>query len=160
MPYRGSESMVHSLAQDRLIGKALIAVFLFLGNGDTSYADAIVNYERGRVISVEPITKKSYRWVPRLTCEEGVTVFYSASNMQSNHYPSGPMSKHSVPPSPNSGANDQSCRSYRDKEYYEKEVGYNVTFEYLGTVRTVRFERPPRLGYVLLKTEKKVYAIE
>lgn len=160
MLYQRSESIKTGDSQGHVIAKALIAACLILGNSASSYADVIVNYERGRVISVEPITKKSYRWVPRLTCEEGSTVFYSPSNMQSDRYPSASMSKHSVTDDDNAGARQQHCRSYRDKEYFEKEVGYNVTFEYLGTLRTVRFDHPPRHGYVLLKTEKKLYAIE
>lgn len=122
---------------------------------NTAFANTVVNYERGRVISVEPITKKSYRWVPRLTCEEGVTVFYRQSDRNETRQQvlDG---EHPVKPS----GLESDCRSYRDKEYFEKEVGYNVTFEYLGTLRTVRFDRPPRDGFILLKTEMKVYAIE
>ena len=148
MPYQRSESIKTGDSHGQVIAKALIAVCLILGNGSSTYADVIVNYERGRVVSVEPITKKSYRWVPRLTCEEGATVFYSPSNMQSERYPSASMSKHSESGTQNLGVSEQHCRSYRDKEYFEKEVGYNVTFEYLGTLRTVRFDHPPRQGYV------------
>jgi uncharacterized protein YcfJ len=160
MKYQKYESGAMKKTQSTLLAKAFIFAFLALGNASLSLADVIVNYERGRVVSVEPITKKSYRWVPRLTCEEGATVFYSASNMQLDRYPSASMSKQKVADEENPGASHQYCRSYRDKEYFEKEVGYKVTFEYLGTLRTVRFDRPPRQGYVLLKTEKKVYAIE
>lgn len=136
-----------------ILGPLFLCMSLLQSN--KALADKIVNYERGRVVSVEPITKKSYRWVPRLTCENEVNVFYRQVD-QNGMRQRAINSEH---PSQSNG-NASECRSYRDKEYIEKEVGYNVTFEYLGTLRTVRFEQPPRSGFILLKTEMKIYAIE
>lgn len=136
-----------------ILGLLFFSIGLLQSN--KALAEKIVNYERGRVVSVEPITKKSYRWVSRLTCDSEVTTFYRQGNrngMRQRAIDSEHLSQ--------SDGTGSECRSYRDKEYIEKEVGYNVTFEYLGTLRTVRFDQPPRSSFILLKTEMKVYAIE
>ena len=149
--------MSWNVSNQRTILGTLGPVFLFIGllQSNKALADKIVNYEHGRVVSVEPITKKSYRWVPRFTCDNEVTVFYRQGDRNGVRQ----RAIHSEHLSQSNGTGS-SCRSYRDKEYIEKEVGYNVTFEYLGTLRTVRFEQPPRSGFILLKTEMKIYAIE
>jgi uncharacterized protein YcfJ len=96
-------------------------------------AQEVVRYDYARVVSVDPILKTGYNVVPRETCTAKIEL----------------------------GTNRpiQDCISYHDKMYYSTPIGYNVTIEYDGELRTVRLNKEPAMR-VPVKTVKKIYVIE
>lgn len=107
-------------------------------------AESIVGYTQARVLSVTPITVKSYRSVPRQSCT--VVENYMLNSNGVGQVIDAPQT-------------NQNCTSYHDREYFERVTGYNVTFEYSGQLRTTRMNRDPG-NTVTIKTVTKVYAVE
>lgn len=143
----------------------------------SAYAD-IVTYETARVLSVEPITSKSYRTIPRQSCtmiEEyrgdghaavtgaiigGVVGRNVAKDKDAGTVVGAIVGSAIASENARPGVRMvEKCTTYQDREYFDRINGYNVTFEYDGQIRTTRFDRDPG-NIVRLKVVKKVYAVE
>ena len=137
-----------------------------------------ISYERARVVSVEPITTKSYRTVPRQSCtmvEEyrgdghaavtgaiigGVVGRNVAKDKDAGTVVGAIVGSAIASENARPGVRMvERCSTYQDREYFDRIKGYNVTFEYDGQIRTTRFNRDPG-NIVRIKVVKKVYAIE
>lgn len=96
-------------------------------------AQEVVRYDYARVVSVDPILKTGYNTIPRETCTTKIQF----------------------------GTNQpvQDCVAYHDKMYYSTPIGFNVTIEYDGELRTVRLNKEPAMR-VPVKIVKKIYVIE
>lgn len=150
---------------------AAVAMFVTIN----ASADPIIAYDRGRIVSVEPITTESYSYVPRQTCTQverrsgadpvigaviGGAIGRNVAKDKDFGTVAGAIAGAVIADNNSSPRVYEECRTYQDKVYNQKIVGYNVTFEYLGKVRTVRLDDAPRTNYINLKTETRVYAIE
>lgn len=140
---------MNTQTQEGLIKSLTVALILLFGS-NASIADVLVEYDRAKVREVSPITKSSFKYIPRTRCrsvstsiEKSVdTIDASRSQVISISQPT------------------EVCDVYRDKEYTEEIVGYNVTFEYKGHLRSARFRTMPRRDFILIKKESRIYAIE
>ena len=150
---------------------AAIAMFVTIG----AYADTIVSHDRARVISVEPITKQSYSYVPRQSCTQverrsgsdpvvgaiiGGAIGRNVAKDKDAGTVIGAITGAVIADNNSSSRVYEECQTYRDKVYTERVVGYNVTFDYQGQVRTTRFSRPPMTDWISVRTETKVYEME
>jgi uncharacterized protein YcfJ len=137
-----------------------------------------ISYERARVVSVEPITTKSYRTVPRQSCtmiEEyrgdghaavtgaivGGVIGRNVAKDKDAGTVVGAIVGSAIA-TENARPNVrmvERCSTYNDREYFERIDGYNVTFEYEGRLRTTRLDTDPG-NTIRLKVVKKVYAVE
>lgn len=149
-------------------------------------ATDIVKRDWGRVLSVEPITKNVYTTVPRTSCVMVDEVTHSQS--RSNTAPvigaivggtighniakdkgtgvvvgsiagaviGDHMSEGSTSPSVRSV---ERCSTYHDRVANAKIIGYNVTFEYNGEIRTTKMNRDPGMQ-VPIKTVTRIYVLD
>ena len=143
----------------------------------SAYADT-VTYETARVLSVEPITSKSYRTIPRQSCtmvEEyrgdghaavtGAIIGGVVGRNVAKDKDAGTVvgaivgSAIATNISPAGVRMVERCSTYNDREYYNRITGYNVTFEYDGQLRTTRMARDPG-PTIEIKIVKKVYALD
>lgn len=151
----------------------LPAILLFMTI--SASADVVVSHDRARIISVEPITKQSYSYVPRQTCTQverrsgadpvigaivGGAIGRNVAKDRDAGTVVGAIAGAVIADNNSSSRVYEECSTYRDRVYSEKIVGYNVTFDYMGQVRTTRFARPPSQDWVRIRTETKVYAME
>lgn len=138
-------------------------------------AETMIKHDRARIISVEPITTQSYSYVPRQTCTQierrsgadpvigaivGGTIGRNIAKDKDFGTVAGAITGAVIADNNSSSRTYEECTTYRDKVYSEKIVGYNVTFDYLGQVRTTRFKQPPNTTHVTIRTETKIYAME
>ena len=142
------------------------------------YADQVVFYDRARVVSVDPITTKSSRSVPRQSCtmvEEyrgdghaavtgaivgGVVGRNVAKDKDAGTVVEAIIGSAIASENARPGVRMvERCTTYNDREYYNRITGYNVTFEYEGQLRTTRMSRDPGQT-IQIKIVKKVYAID
>ena len=142
------------------------------------YADQVVFYDRARVVSVDPITTKSSRSVPRQSCtmvEEyrgdghaavtgaivgGVVGRNVAKDKDAGTVVGAIIGSAIASENARPGVRMvERCTTYNDREYYNRITGYNVTFEYEGQLRTTRMSRDPGQT-IQIKIVKKVYAID
>lgn len=157
--------------------KSLVAIIASLF-AFSVYAGNIESITHARVISVDPITVKSYRTVPRESCrliEEHIQDNSGAvvgaivggaigRNMAKDKDAGtvvGALAGASI-----GGQNPkvtsrtvERCSTYHDREYFEKITGYNVMFEWAGHVRTARMNRDPG-NTVTIRVVTNVYAME
>jgi uncharacterized protein YcfJ len=153
--------------------KMLAAIAMFVTVG--AYANTIVGHDRARIINVEPITKQSYSYVPRQSCTQverrsgadpvigaivGGAIGRNVAKDRDAGTVVGAIAGAVIADNNSSTRVYEECQTYRDKVYTEKIVGYNVTFDYRGQVRTTRFSRPPMNDYISIRTETRVYAME
>jgi uncharacterized protein YcfJ len=96
-------------------------------------AQEVVQYDYARVVNVDPILKTGFNTVPRQSC---TTIMQVGTNQEK-----------------------QSCTTYHDKMYYTTPIGYNVTIEYDGELRTVKLAKEPAMR-VPIKVVKRIFVIE
>ena len=157
--------------------KPLVAIVASLFAASV-YASDVVYYDNARVVSVEPITTKSYRTVPRQSCtmiEEyrgdghaavtgaivGGVIGRNVAKDKDAGTVVGAIVGSAIA-TENARPNVrmvERCSTYNDREYFERIDGYNVTFEYEGRLRTTRLDTDPG-NTIRLKVVKKVYAVE
>jgi len=150
---------------------AAIAMFVTIG----ASAETIIGHDRAKIISVEPITTNSYSYVPRQTCTQverrsgadpvigaviGGAIGRNVAKDRDFGTVAGAIAGAVIADNNSSSKVYEECRTYQDKVYSQQIVGYNVTFDYRGQVRTVRFDRPPMYDWIHIRTETKVYAME
>ena len=110
--------------------------------------DSLVKFELARVVRLQPIeTTKVYN-VTRTSC----TTVEDLSGAFSQPIAGAP-----VGASP--GRMVQRCVPYADREYKKNVVGYDVTFEYHGQIRTVRMNHDPGTA-VRVKSVISIYVME
>ena len=103
-----------------------------------SFANDIVNYQIVPVIKVDPIGNMRAISMPRMSC----------TNVEPAEGAGAPVQ-----------AQQQKCVSYSDREFRYNVTAFNVTFEYLGQIRTVKMNYDPG-NAIRIKTVTKVYAVE
>ena len=110
-----------------------LAIALLASIATIASAQEVVHYDHARVVNVEPILKTGYNTVPRQSC---TTIMQVGTNQE-----------------------QQSCKTYHDKMYYTTPIGYNVTIEYDGELRTVKLAKEPAMR-VPIKVVKRIFVIE
>jgi hypothetical protein len=109
--------------------------------------DSLVKFELARVVRLQPIQESKVYNVTRTSCT--MVEDLSGASAQSAGTPTGK--------SPNNMV--QRCIPYTDREYKQFIVGYDVTFEYYGQIRTVRMGHDPGTA-VRVKSVTNVYVME
>jgi uncharacterized protein YcfJ len=110
-----------------------LSIAMFASFATIASAQEVVHYDYARVVSVDPILKTGYNTVPRESC---TTKTQFGSNQLI-----------------------QDCVTYHDKMYYSTPIGFNVTIEYDGELRTVKLNKEPAMR-VPVKIVKRIYVIE
>lgn len=129
------------------MAKKLIAALLFVASTPL-LAQEIVSYTNARVVAIDPITSTAYATVPRTSC----TVIEERTS------PPAPAVPGAIVKDGETKRREQ-CSTYQDREAFVKIIGYNVTFEYAGQLRTTKMARDPG-NYVNIKTVTRIFAIE
>ena len=144
----------------KLFATALIGVVIstsavsgMLSGNDGNYrssleGDSLVKFELARVVRLQPITTSKVYNVTRTSC----TMVEDLSGALAQHSAGAPTGK-----SPSRMV--QRCIPYADREYKQFITGYDVTFEYLGQIRTVRMNHDPGTA-VRVKAVTNVYVME
>ena len=144
----------------KLFATALIGVVIstsavsgMLSGNDGNYrssleGDSLVKFELARVVRLQPITTSKVYNVTRTSCTM-VEDLSGALAQQSAGAPTGTSPSRMV----------QRCIPYADREYKQFITGYDVTFEYLGQIRTVRMNHDPGTA-VRVKAVTNVYVME
>ena len=111
---------------------------------------SLVIFELARVVRTQPVTKSKSYSVTRTSCTtvEDLSNASNSVNIAGDVVGATPLSRLS-----------QRCIPYNDKEYKQIITGYDVTFEYLGQIRTVRMENDPGTT-VRIKAVTNVYVME
>ena len=155
---------------------ALAAVGLFSMSVQAQSQDDLVSYTHARVINVEPITSRSYQTIPRRSCtmieeyrSDGHTAVTGAvvggvigRNVAKDKDVGtvvGAVVGSAIATENAKPRMVERCTTYNDREFFDRVSGYNVTFEFNGQLRTVRFNRDPGT-IVRIKTVTKIYAID
>ena len=110
--------------------------------------DSLVRFELARVVRLQPIHETKTYNVTRTSCTM-VEDLSGALAQPSAGAPTG------TPPS----RMIQRCIPYADREYKQFITGYDVTFEYLGQIRTVRMNHDPGTA-VRVKAVTNIYVME
>jgi uncharacterized protein YcfJ len=110
-----------------------LAIALLASFAAIASAQEVVHYDHARVVNVEPILKTGYNTVPRQSC---TTMMQVGSTQE-----------------------QQKCTTYHDKMYYTTPIGYNVTIEYDGELRTVKLAKEPAMR-IPIKVVKRIFVIE
>ena len=110
--------------------------------------DSLVRFELARVVRLQPIHETKTYNVTRTSCTM-VEDLSGALAQQSSGAPTGTSPSRMV----------QRCIPYADREYKQFITGYDVTFEYLGQIRTVRMNHDPGTA-VRVKAVTNVYVME
>ena len=143
----------------KLLATALIGILVSTSavsgmlSGNSGYrssleGDSLVKFELARVVRLQPIHETKTYTVTRTSCTM-VEDLSGALAQQSTGAPTG------TPPS----RMVQRCIPYADREYKQFITGYDVTFEYLGQIRTVRMNHDPGTA-VRVKAVTNVYVME
>ena len=109
--------------------------------------DSLVKFELARVVRLQPIQESRVYNVTRTSCT--MVEDLSGASAQTAGTPTGKPPSNMV----------QRCIPYTDREYKQFIIGYDVTFEYLGQIRTVRMENDPGTT-VRVKAVTNVYVME
>ena len=109
--------------------------------------DSLVKFELARVVRLQPIQETKVYTVTRTSCTTVEDL--SGALAQSAGTPTGKPPSNMV----------QRCIPYSDREYKQFITGYDVTFEYLGQIRTVRMNHDPGTA-VRVKSVTNVYVME
>jgi len=110
--------------------------------------DSLVRFELARVVRLQPIQETKTYNVTRTSCTM-VEDLSGALAQQSAGAPTGTSPSRMV----------QRCIPYADREYKQFITGYDVTFEYLGQIRTVRMNHDPGTA-VRVKAVTNIYVME
>ena len=110
--------------------------------------DSLVRFELARVVRLQPIHETKTYNVTRTSCTM-VEDLSGALAQQSAGAPTGTSPSRMV----------QRCIPYADREYKQFIVGYDVTFEYYGQIRTVRMGHDPGTA-VRVKSVTNVFVME
>ena len=136
----------------KLFATALIGVVISTsavsGYRSSLEGDSLVKFELARVVRIQPVTTSKSYSVTRTSCTM-VEDLSGALAQQSAGAPTGTSLSRMV----------QRCIPYNDREHKQVIVGYDVTFEYLGQIRTVRMENDPGTT-VRVKSVTNVYVME
>ena len=144
----------------KLFATALIGVVIstsavsgMLSGNDGNYrssleGDSLVRFELARVVRLQPIQETKTYNVTRTSCTM-VEDLSGALAQQSAGVPTGTSPSRMV----------QRCIPYADREYKQFITGYDVTFEYLGQIRTVRMNHDPGTA-VRVKAVTNIYVME
>lgn len=145
----------------KLLATALVGILvstfavsgMLQGNNGGNYTsslegDSLVKFELARVVRLQPIQESRVYNVTRTSCTM-VEDLSGALAQQSAGAPTG------TPPS----RMIQRCIPYADREYKQFIIGYDVTFEYYGQIRTVRMNHDPGTA-VRVKSVTNVYVME
>ena len=109
---------------------------------------SLVIFELARVVRTQPVIKSKSYSVTRTSCTM-VEDLSGALAQQSAGAPTGTSPSRMV----------QRCIPYADREYKQFITGYDVTFEYLGQIRTVRMNHDPGTA-VRVKAVTNIYVME
>lgn len=111
--------------------------------------DSLVKFELARVVRLQPIQESRVYNVTRTSCTmvEDLSGAVSAPTTGA------------VVTATNQSRMVQRCIPYTDREYKQFIVGYDVTFEYYGQIRTVRMSHDPGTA-VRVKTVTNVFVME
>ena len=109
--------------------------------------DSLVKFELARVVRLQPIQESKVYNVTRTSCT--MVEDLSGAPPQTSGTPTGKPPSNMV----------QRCIPYTDREYKQFIVGYDVTFEYYGQIRTVRMGHDPGTA-VRVKSVTNVYVME
>lgn len=144
----------------KLFATALIGVVIstsavsgMLSGNDGNYVsslegDSLVRFELARVVRLQPIQETKVYNVTRTSCTM-VEDLSGALAQQSSGASTGTSPSRMV----------QRCIPYADREYKQFITGYDVTFEYLGQIRTVRMNHDPGTA-VRVKAVTNIYVME
>ena len=143
----------------KLFATALIGVVIstsavsgMLSGNDGNYrssleGDSLVRFELARVVRLQPIQETKVYNVTRTSCT--MVEDLSGASAQNAGSPTGKPPSNMI----------QRCIPYADREYKQFIIGYDVTFEYLGQIRTVRMNHDPGTA-VRVKSVTNVYVME
>ena len=109
--------------------------------------DSLVKFELARVVRLQPIQETKMYTVTRTSCT--MVEDLSGASAQTAGTPTGKPPSNMV----------QRCIPYADREYKQFIIGYDVTFEYYGQIRTVRMNHDPGTA-VRVKSVTSVYVME
>jgi hypothetical protein len=109
--------------------------------------DSLVKFELARVVRLQPIQESKVYNVTRTSCT--MVEDLSSASAQTAGTPTGKPPSNMV----------QRCIPYTDREYKQFIVGYDVTFEYYGQIRTVRMGHDPGTA-VRVKSVTNVFVME
>ena len=109
--------------------------------------DSLVKFELARVVRLQPIQESRVYNVTRTSCT--MVEDLSGASAQNAGSPTGKPPSNMV----------QRCIPYTDREYKQIIIGYDVTFEYYGQIRTVRMGHDPGTA-VRVKSVTNVYVME
>jgi hypothetical protein len=109
--------------------------------------DSLVKFELARVVRLQPIQESRTYNVTRTSCT--MVEDLSGALAQNAGSPTGKPPSNMI----------QRCIPYADREYKQFIIGYDVTFEYYGQIRTVRMNHDPGTA-VRVKTVTNVYVME
>ena len=137
----------------KLLATALIGILVSTSAvSDSGYrssleGDSLVKFELARVVRLQPIQETRTYTVTRTSCT--MVEDLSVAPAKTVGSPTGNPPSNIV----------QRCIPYADREYKQFIVGYDVTFEYLGQIRTVRMNHDPGTA-VRVKSVTNVYVME
>ena len=109
--------------------------------------DSLVKFELARVVRLQPIQESRVYNVTRTSCT--MVEDLSGASAQNAGSPTGKPPNNMV----------QRCIPYTDREYKQIIIGYDVTFEYYGQIRTVRMGHDPGTA-VRVKSVTNIYVME
>ena len=136
----------------KLFATALIEVVISTsavsGYRSSLEGDSLVKFELARVVRIQPVTTSKSYSVTRTSCTM-VEDLSGTLSQQSAGAPTGTSPSRMV----------QRCIPYADREYKQFITGYDVTFEYLGQIRTVRMNHDPGTA-VRVKAVTNIYVME
>jgi len=110
--------------------------------------DNFVKYDLANVVRLQPIVVQKVYSVVRQSCSV-------VEDLSSTNNP--PVVGGVVGTSPPKTI--QRCVSYNDREYKSVIIGYDVTFEYYGQIRTVQMENDPG-NTIRIKAVTSVYVVQ
>ena len=109
--------------------------------------DSLIKFELARVVRLQPIQETKVYNVTRTSCT--MVEDLSGASAQTAGSPTGKSPSNMI----------QRCIPYADREYKQFIIGYDVTFEYYGQIRTVRMNHDPGTA-VRVKSITTVYVME
>ena len=142
----------------KFLGTALVGIMISTSavsgmlQGNSGYqssleGDSLVKFELARVVRLQPIQETRTYNVTRTSCT--MVEDLSGTSAQNAGSPTGKPPSNMI----------QRCIPYADREYKQFIVGYDVTFEYYGQIRTVRMNHDPGTA-VRVKSVTNVYVME
>jgi uncharacterized protein YcfJ len=143
----------------KFLGTALVGIMIstsavsgMLQGNSVNYTsslegDSLVKFELARVVRLQPIQETRVYNVTRTSCT--MVEDLSGASSQSAGTPTGKPPSNMI----------QRCIPYADREYKQFIIGYDVTFEYHGQIRTVRMNHDPGTA-VRVKSVTNVYVME